>query len=93
MLGEKHYGVIAGSPVRLGIALGPSGQVNEWPRAARSCGRAGKYPKEPNAPRGISRTWQRLNPWRWRVDVSLARSLGFQPEVPTVYQASRENKL
>lgn len=33
------------------------------------------------------------NPWRGQVDSSLARSLGFRPQVLTVYQASRENKL
>jgi nucleoside-diphosphate-sugar epimerase len=34
-----------------------------------------------------------VNPWRGQVDTSLARSLGFRPEVLTVYQASRENRL
>jgi UDP-glucose 4-epimerase len=34
-----------------------------------------------------------VNPWRGQVDVSLARSLGFRPEVLTVYQASREDRL
>jgi nucleoside-diphosphate-sugar epimerase len=33
------------------------------------------------------------NPWAGHTDVTLARSLGFQPEVPTVYQAIREGKL
>jgi nucleoside-diphosphate-sugar epimerase len=33
------------------------------------------------------------SPWRARTDGSLARSLGFQPKVPTVYQASRDNSL
>lgn len=33
------------------------------------------------------------NPWMGRLDVSLARSLGFQATVPTVYQASREGAL
>jgi len=34
-----------------------------------------------------------VNPWRGQVETSLARSLGFRPEVLTAYQASRENKL
>ncbi|KQS26651.1 NAD(P)-dependent oxidoreductase [Dyadobacter sp. Leaf189] len=33
------------------------------------------------------------NPWHLQVDSSLARSLGFQAEVRTVYQAVRENLL
>jgi UDP-glucose 4-epimerase len=33
------------------------------------------------------------NPWMGRMDASLARSLGFQATVPTVYQASREGAL
>jgi UDP-glucose 4-epimerase len=33
------------------------------------------------------------NPWKGHMDVTLARSLGFQPKVPTVYQAVREGKL
>jgi UDP-glucose 4-epimerase len=34
-----------------------------------------------------------MNPWVGHMDVTLARSLGFQPKVPTVYQAIREGKL
>lgn len=33
------------------------------------------------------------NPWVGHMDVTLARSLGFQPKVSTVYQAIREGKL
>jgi hypothetical protein len=33
------------------------------------------------------------NPWMGHVDVSLARSLGFRPTVPTVRQAQREHAL
>jgi len=33
------------------------------------------------------------NPWKGHMDVSLARSLGFQPTVSTVYQAIREGRL
>ena len=33
------------------------------------------------------------NPWKGHMDVALARSLGFQPKVRTVYQAIREGKL
>ncbi|MDX3925820.1 MAG: NAD(P)-dependent oxidoreductase [Shinella sp.] len=33
------------------------------------------------------------NPWRLHMDVSLARSLGFQPIVRTVYQAAQENLM
>lgn len=33
------------------------------------------------------------DPWQGHVDVSLARSLGFQPKVATVYQAQREGRL
>jgi len=33
------------------------------------------------------------NPWKGHMDVTLARSLGFQPKVPTIYQAVREGKL
>jgi len=33
------------------------------------------------------------NPWRLHVDGSLARSLGFQPRIRTVYQAVQENRL
>jgi UDP-glucose 4-epimerase len=33
------------------------------------------------------------NPWKGHMDVTLARSLGFQPKIPTVYQAIREGKL
>jgi len=33
------------------------------------------------------------NPWMGHMDVTLARSLGFQPKVLTVYQAIREGKL
>jgi nucleoside-diphosphate-sugar epimerase len=33
------------------------------------------------------------SPWVGHMDVTLARSLGFQPKVPTVYQAIREGKL
>jgi hypothetical protein len=33
------------------------------------------------------------NPWMGHVDVTLARSLGFQPKILTVYQASREGRL
>lgn len=36
---------------------------------------------------------QLTNPWAGHMDVSLARSLGFQPKVLTVYQAIREGKL
>jgi nucleoside-diphosphate-sugar epimerase len=34
-----------------------------------------------------------INPWMGHMDVTLARSLGFQPKVLTVYQAIREGKL
>lgn len=34
-----------------------------------------------------------LNPWHLHIDGSLARSLGFQPTVRTVYQAAREGLL
>jgi hypothetical protein len=34
-----------------------------------------------------------VDPWRGHMDVSLARSLGFQPKVLTVYQAIRESRL
>lgn len=33
------------------------------------------------------------NPWRLHMDVSLARSLGFQPVVRTVYQAAQEKLM
>jgi nucleoside-diphosphate-sugar epimerase len=33
------------------------------------------------------------NPWVGHMDVTLARSLGFQPKVPTVYQAIRDGTL
>lgn len=33
------------------------------------------------------------NPWYLHIDATLARSLGFQPEVRTVYQAAYENLL
>jgi len=33
------------------------------------------------------------NPWRLHMDVSLARSLGFQPVVRTVYQAAQEGLM
>ena len=33
------------------------------------------------------------NPWRFHMDVSLARSLGFQPAVRTVYQAAQEELM
>jgi nucleoside-diphosphate-sugar epimerase len=33
------------------------------------------------------------NPWHLHVDASLARSLGFQPTVRTVYQALQEGML
>lgn len=33
------------------------------------------------------------HPWRGRVDGSLARSLGFQPSVATLWQAARERRL
>jgi UDP-glucose 4-epimerase len=33
------------------------------------------------------------NPWKGHMDVTLARSLGFQAKVPTVYAAARDNKL
>jgi hypothetical protein len=33
------------------------------------------------------------NPWKLHMDGTLARSLGFQPKVSTVYQASREDAL
>jgi nucleoside-diphosphate-sugar epimerase len=33
------------------------------------------------------------NPWQGHMDVTLARSLGFKPKVPTVYQAIRDGKL
>lgn len=33
------------------------------------------------------------NPWRLHMDVTLARSLGFQPIVRTVYQAAQENLM
>lgn len=33
------------------------------------------------------------NPWMLHLDGSLARSLGYQPAVPTVYQAAREDAL
>lgn len=34
-----------------------------------------------------------INPWKGHMDVTLARSLGFKPKVPTVYQAVCEGKL
>jgi len=34
-----------------------------------------------------------INPWQGHMDVTLARSLGFQPKVPTIYQAVREGRL
>ena len=34
-----------------------------------------------------------INPWMGQMDVTLARILGFQTKVPTVYQAIREGKL
>lgn len=33
------------------------------------------------------------DPWAGRLDGTLARSLGFQPTIPTVYHASREGAL
>jgi len=33
------------------------------------------------------------NPWKLHMDGTLARSLGFQPKIPTIYQASREDVL
>jgi nucleoside-diphosphate-sugar epimerase len=33
------------------------------------------------------------NPWNGRLDGALARSLGFQPTIPTVYQAIREGLI
>jgi UDP-glucose 4-epimerase len=33
------------------------------------------------------------NPWMGHLDGSLARSLGFQPTIPTAYHASREGVL
>ncbi|GAA4720684.1 NAD(P)-dependent oxidoreductase [Nocardioides conyzicola] len=33
------------------------------------------------------------NPWLGHMDISLARSLGFQPNIATAYQAIREGKL
>jgi UDP-glucose 4-epimerase len=33
------------------------------------------------------------NPWKGHIDVTLARSLGFQPKVPTVYQALRAGRM
>jgi len=33
------------------------------------------------------------HPWKGHMDVTLARSLGFIPKVPTVYQAARQGKL
>ncbi|HEY5005523.1 MAG TPA: NAD(P)-dependent oxidoreductase [Ktedonobacteraceae bacterium] len=33
------------------------------------------------------------NPWKLHMDATLARSLGFQPKVSTIYQASREGVL
>lgn len=33
------------------------------------------------------------DPWVGHMDVTLARSLGFQPKVPTIYQAIREGRL
>jgi hypothetical protein len=47
--------------------------------------RAGSRPRQPAEPL--------TNPWKGHMDVTLARSLGFQPKVPTVYQAIREGKL
>ena len=34
-----------------------------------------------------------INPWMGQLDGALARSLGYQPTVPTAYQASREGTL
>lgn len=34
-----------------------------------------------------------INPWHLHADASLARSLGFQPSIRTVYQAAQENLL
>ena len=34
-----------------------------------------------------------VDPWHLHLDGSLARSLGFQPTVRTVYQAAQENLL
>lgn len=34
-----------------------------------------------------------VNPWKGQVDSSLARSLGFEPKIKTIFQAHRENKL
>ncbi|PYI69764.1 epimerase [Arthrobacter livingstonensis] len=33
------------------------------------------------------------NPWKGHMDVTLARSLGFEPKVPTIYHAVREGML
>jgi len=33
------------------------------------------------------------NPWHLHMDASFARSLGFQPQVRTVYQAVQENLM
>lgn len=33
------------------------------------------------------------NPWRGHIDVTLARSLGFQPKVPTIYHAVLQGKI
>lgn len=33
------------------------------------------------------------NPWMGQMDITLARSRGFQPKIPTVYQAARERVL
>lgn len=33
------------------------------------------------------------NPWQGHMDISLARSLGFRPKVPTAYQAYRDGRI
>lgn len=34
-----------------------------------------------------------INPWRGQVDVSLARSLGFRPTIPTIHEAARLGRI
>jgi len=60
--------------------------VDEAPMTAYEIARIVGAPYEPSAE-------PMANPWMGHIDGSLARSLGFQPSVRTVYQANQEQAL
>ncbi len=89
VLSVVHHRDIAGA-VELALSGAADGQtLNVAAEAPMTVYELATIAGEPMEPSSEPLT----NPWMGHVDVSLARSLGFRPTMPTVYDAQREHAL